>query len=335
MLSLGLKIIMGVIMAVQLLAIGYAAHLVRRTKYSVIWILCILCFITSFVQHCIYIFSEELVDFKLFITFDLVLSACLAVAILFANRLVNYIDRLNYQRNLLSKRLLSTILRTEERSRTQFAKELHDGMGPLLSSAKMSLSAISSEDMNEQQREILQNIRFVIDEAIRSIREISNNMSPQVLMDFGLAQGIHNFISRIKSLRTIEEISFETNLHEDRFDIDIEVVLYRVVCELINNSLKHSNSTRIEVSLMLEGSYLVLKYSDNGCGFDIGASASKGMGLSNITSRIDSMNGVLNITSSEGEGMQALVRINTKQEETTLKQRKRRRHGKRDKNSIG
>jgi signal transduction histidine kinase len=85
---------------------------------------------------------------------------------------------------------------------------------------------------------------------------------------------------------------------------------------------------------MLEGSYLVLKYSDNGCGFDIGASASKGMGLSNITSRIDSMNGVLNITSSEGEGMQALVRINTKQEEPTLKQRKRRRNGKRDKNSI-
>ena len=332
MLSLGLKITMGVIMAIQLLAIGYAAHLVLRTKYSVIWILCILCFVTSFAQHCIYIFSEGPVDFKLFIAFDLILSACLAIAVLFANRLVNYIDRLNYQRNLLSKRLLSTVLRTEERSRSQFAKELHDGMGPLLSSAKMSLSAISTENMSDHQKEILQNTRFVIDEAIRSVREISNNMSPQVLMDFGLAQGIRNFISRIKSLHTIEEISFETNLYEDRFDNDVEVVLYRVVCELINNSLKHSHCSKIEVVLMLNGSTLELKYSDNGCGFDPNSANLKGMGMSNITSRIDSLNGVFSITSSKGKGMKALVYISTKHEEPLSKQR--RRNGKRNKNRI-
>ena len=142
---------MGVIMAVQLLAIGYAAHLVRRTKYSVIWILCIVCFVTSFVQHFIYIFSDKSVDFEVFIAFDVILSACLAMAVFFANRLVNYINNLNAQREVLSKQLLSTVLRTEERSRSQFAKELHDGMGPLLSSAKMSLSAISTENMSEQQ----------------------------------------------------------------------------------------------------------------------------------------------------------------------------------------
>jgi signal transduction histidine kinase len=294
--------------------------------------LCILCFVTSFAQHCIYIFSEDPVDFRLFIAFDLILSACLAIAVLFANRLVNYIDRLNYQRNLLSKRLLSTVLRTEERSRSQFAKELHDGMGPLLSSAKMSLSAISTENMSDHQKEILQNTRFVIDEAIRSVREISNNMSPQVLMDFGLAQGVRNFISRIKSLHTIEEISFETNLYEDRFDNDVEVVLYRVVCELINNSLKHSHCSKIEVVLMLNGSTLELKYSDNGCGFEPNSTTSKGMGLSNITSRIDSLNGTLTITSGKDKGMRALVYINTKQEEPSLKQR--RRNGKRNKNRI-
>ena len=333
MLSLGLKITMGVIMAIQLLAIGYATHLLRRTKYSVIWILCIVCFVTSFAQHLIYILSNGVVDFRLFITFDLILSAALAVAVFFANKLVNYINRLNYQRNLLSKRLLSTVLRTEERSRSQFAKELHDGMGPLLSSAKMSLSAISTENMSERQQEILQNTRFVIDEAIRSVREISNNMSPQVLMDFGLAQGIRNFISRIKSLHTIEEISFETNLHDDRFDNDIEVVLYRVVCELINNSLKHSHCTKIEVVLMLKNNSLELQYRDNGCGFDLNSSALAGMGLSNITSRIDSLNGALSINSSEGNGMEALAYISTKPDEPSPKTRKR--YGrKRDKNSI-
>ena len=332
MLSLGLKITMGVIMAIQLLAIGYAAHLVHRTKYSVIWILCIVGFAISFVQHFLHLHSDGAINYDLFVTLDVALSLCIVVAVLFAHRLVNYIDRLNYERNLLSRRLLSTVLRTEERSRSQFAKELHDGMGPLLSSAKMSLSAISTENMSEKQKEILQNTRFVIDEAIRSVREISNNMSPQVLMDFGLAQGIRNFISRIKSLHTIEEISFETNLYEDRFDNDVEVVVYRVVCELINNSLKHSKCTKIEVVLMLNGSFLELKYSDNGCGFDPNSANLKGMGLSNITSRIDSLNGVLTITSSKDKGMRALVHINTKQEEPSPKQR--RRNGKRDKNRI-
>ena len=333
MLSLGLKITMGVIMAIQLLAIGYAAHLVRRTKYSVIWILCILGFAISFAQHLLHISSDGAINYELFVTLDVLLSLCIVAAVLFAHRLVNYIDRLNYQRNILSKRLLSTVLRTEERSRSQFAKELHDGMGPLLSSAKMSLSAISTENMSERQQEILQNTRFVIDEAIRSVREISNNMSPQVLIDFGLAQGIRNFISRIKSLHTIEEIALETNLHEDRFDSDVEVVVYRVVCELINNSLKHSNCTKIDISLIQKGACFELRYSDNGCGFNPQASSKNGMGLSNIFSRIDSLNGTLNITSNEGKGMSAVAHISTKQEEPSPKHR--RRNGKRNKNRIG
>lgn len=324
MVSLGLKIAMVVVMAVQLLAIGYAAHLVRRTKYSIIWILCIVSFATSFAQHLIHIFSKGSVNYDLFITFDVILSACLVVAVFFANKLVNHINDLNAQREQLSKQLLTTVLRTEERSRSQFAKELHDGMGPLLSSAKMSLSAISTANMDEHQREILQNSRFVIDEAIRSVREISNNMSPQVLMDFGLSQGIRNFISRIKSLHNID-IVFDTNLHDVRFNSDIEVVLYRVVCEFINNSFKHSQCSKIEVSLMQDGSVLRLRYNDNGKGFNIKTTnASGGMGLSNITSRINSLNGTLKIMSNEGRGMQALVEINTKPEEKKTNQRRRR-----------
>ena len=323
MLSLGLKITMGVIMAVQLLAIGYAAHLVRRTKYSVIWISCIIGFAISFAQHLLHIHSDGAINYQLFVTLDVALSLCIVVAVLFGHRLVNYIDRLNHQRDVLSKQLLSSVLRTEERSRSQFAKELHDGMGPLLSSAKMSLSAISTENMSEQQKDILQNTRFVIDEAIRSVREISNNMSPQILMDFGLSQGVRNFISRIKSLRSVE-IAFETNLNEERFDIDIEVVLYRVVCELINNSLKHSGCSAIEVELLQNGKFLILKYKDNGCGFALDShTTTKGMGLSNITSRINSLNGTLSISSNKGEGMQAVVQIGTKVEISSAKQRKR------------
>ena len=323
--GLGLKITMGVIMAIQLLAIGYAAHLVRRTKYSVIWIFCIICFAASLAQHLMHIDSDGTINYELFITLDVILSVCLIGAVFFAHRLVNHIDQLNRQRELLSRQLLSTVVRTEERSRSQFAKELYDGMGPLLSSAKMSLSAISTENMSERQKEILQNSRFVIDEAIRSVREISNNMSPQILMDFGLSQGINNFISRIQTLHDID-VSFETNLSDERFDNDIEVVMYRVVCELINNSFKHSECSAIEVVLILEDDILKLRYKDNGKGFNINPqTASKGMGLSNITSRINSLNGSLSIVSNSGEGMEATVQIDTQPGKHIEKREERRR----------
>ena len=324
MLGLGLKITMCVLMAVQLLAIGYAAHLIRRTKYNIIWTLCIAGFVISFAQHLIIILNRGSINYELFILLDVIVSLCIVIAVLFAHRLVSHLELLTYQRNLFSKRILSAVLRTEERSRSQFAKELHDGMGPLLSSAKMSLSALSTENMSQEQRDILSNTRFVIDEAIRSVREISSNMSPQVLNDFGLARGIQNFLSRIESLHTIE-IAFDTNLNKERFDNDVEVVLYRVVCELINNSLKHSSCTRIEVSLMQDKPFLELKYRDNGCGFNPESVMSSGMGLSNITSRIDSLNGELSIDSTMGEGMVAIARIDTtKTEPIAPKQRRRR-----------
>lgn len=333
MLSLWVKIAIGVIMAVQLLAIGYATRLIRRTKYNIIWTLCIIGLCISFVQHLLLLGSQITINYEVFIILDTIFALCIVVAVLFAHRLVNYINRLNYQRSLFSKRLLSTVLRTEERSRSEFAKELHDGMGPLLSSAKMSLSALSTENMSSEQQEILRNSRFVIDEAIRSVREISNNMSPQVLIDFGIAQGIRNFISRIQSLHTID-IDFATNLYKERFDNDIEVVLYRVVCELINNSLKHSGCSSISISLILSNDILELKYSDNGCGFSPQAVMSCGMGLSNITSRIDSLNGELHIESSEGAGMQAIAHISTLRDGIQMQKKTHRRYGKRDKNSL-
>ena len=333
MFSLWLEVAMGIIMASELLAIFYAAHLIRKTKYNVIWTLCIVGFAISFTQNLLYICLPHGLNQELFILLDVLVSFCIVVAVLFANRLVNHVDRLIYERSIFSKRLLSAVLRTEERSRSQFAKELHDGMGPLLSSAKMSLSAISTEGMSADQQEILRNTRFVIDEAIRSVREISNNMSPQVLVDFGLARAVQNFISRIQSLHTIE-IEFKTNLGKERFDSDIEVVLYRVVCELINNSLKHSGCTKIEVSIVQNGGDLELKYNDNGCGFNPHALISGGMGMSNITSRIESLNGELHITSKEGEGMQVEVRVGTSHSDPHP-QKVRRRYGKRDKNRSG
>ncbi len=228
---------------------------------------------------------------------------------MYAHKLFQYIGRLNRQRQLMNKRILSAVLRTEEKSRSRFSKELHDGLGPLLSSAKMSLSALDADTLTDEQREIVGNTSYVIDEAIRSLREISNNLSPHVLNDFGLGRGVQNFVSKCAEIYNVE-ILFETNLGGDRFDEDVEVILYRVVCELVNNSLKHSGCTQIKISLVKSGSVLQLDYMDNGKGFDPDAVVDCGMGLSNIASRVNSLNGEFGMTRVEGErdrGMKAEV----------------------------
>ena len=305
-----LRILLILAIVIDAVATIYAFTLIRRTKYNSIWILCLVGFTVMTVERCcqMALLNGIRLDVSLFVFFGFAISIFISVAVLLANRLVEYLDRVDLQRQMFNRRILTAVLRTEERSRLNFAKELHDGLGPLLSSAKMSLSALSHDGISEEQVAILRNTAYVIDEAIRSVREISNNMSPQVLNDFGLAQGVKNFISRSVSLHGVE-ISYKTNLRAERFDNDVEVIIYRIICELINNSLKHSGCSLITLTLNFNGKRLRLEYADNGKGFNPQAVADCGMGLSNIASRVNSLNGVYEIASRNGEGMRAVVAV--------------------------
>ena len=309
-----LKALIIISIMLQTLATIAAIRLVRLTKYNSIWILLIIGmaamsvtrygqYIQTFVDD-----STAKAPNELYIWLDAVASLCIAVGVLYAHKLFTYIGHLDHQRKLTNKRILTAVLRTEEKFRSRYSRELHDGMGPLLSSAKMSMSVLAKRA--EENRELIASTSAVIDEAIRSLREISNNLSPQVLNDFGLVRGITNFINKNPQLRTIE-MRFDTNLRKERFDHDIEVILYRVICELINNSLKHSGCTKIELDLQLVYDRIYLTYRDNGRGFDTQAVADYGMGMSNLTSRIHSLGGTIEITSQPNKGMAASIVVST------------------------
>ncbi|MBR4056446.1 MAG: sensor histidine kinase [Rikenellaceae bacterium] len=311
-----LKALIIISIMLQTLATIAAIRLVRLTKYNSIWILLIIGmaamsvtrygqYVQTFVDD-----STAKAPNELYIWLDAVASLCIAVGVLYAHKLFTYIGHLDHQRKLTNKRILTAVLRTEEKFRSRYSRELHDGMGPLLSSAKMSMSVLAKRAEDEENRELIASTSAVIDEAIRSLREISNNLSPQVLNDFGLVRGITNFINKNPQLRTIE-MRFDTNLRKERFDHDIEVILYRVICELINNSLKHSGCTKIELDLQLVYDRIYLTYSDNGRGFDTQAVADYGMGMSNLTSRIHSLGGTIEITSQPNKGMAASIVVST------------------------
>ncbi len=311
---MAIKILLIVSILLQLLATGYAIGMVRKTKYNSVWILLIVALLlmtaSRVLQFAHYLPRGETSPwFIALIWIGIATSLCITLMLFNARRLVDYIDRLIFQRTLTSKRILSTTLRTEEKERARFSKELHDGLGPLLSSAKMSLSALSKEGQPERNLEIIGNTTYVIDEAIRSLREISNNLSPHVLGEFGLGRGVGNFITRLTGIHDAVAIDYRTSLRGERFDADIEVILYRVICELINNSLKHSGASEIAVALDFDGDSLSLDYSDNGCGFNPAVVGATGMGLANISSRINTLSGKLDIRSTKGEGMRAEVKI--------------------------
>ena len=306
----GVEILILVSIVMQVVAIAIALYLVNKTKYKALWVCCII----SLVMLCI----DHLMQFNIFRGVEvsdltrawvgIVVSLSFSICVVCARLLVDHVDRMAKHRQMLENRFMTALLRTEERSRASFSRELHDGLGPLLSSSKMSLSALNRANLNENEREILQNTSAVIDEAIRSLREISNNLSPHILNDFGLVRGIKHFVDRLGTVRDTK-IEFKTTLKDERFDSNIEVILYRVICELINNSLKHAAATEISVALREEQGMLVVDYSDNGRGFIYSDEESKGMGLSNIRSRIASLNGKLEITTSEGCGMSARVAV--------------------------
>lgn len=317
-----IKILLIIAILIQTVASVYALRLVRATKYNSIWILFIIGFLILSVERGVQLltFAGHPVPRFFMVDLGVVVSICLSIGVMYAHKLFTYIERLDYQRQLWNRRILSAVLRTEEKARSNFSKELHDGLGPLLSSAKMSLSALAHGEQDEHRRKLIDSTTTVIEEAIRSLREISNNLSPHVLNDFGLARGVRNFIDKSLAMHPVK-IDFKTNLTTERFDKDVEVILYRVICELIHNSLKHAECDQMTLSVQYNDPYIVLRYHDNGRGFDPGAMLDCGMGLSNISSRVNSLGGSCEITSKPGEGMQASIRISLQNEQPIKKLR--------------
>ena len=186
----------------QSIATVIALLLVNQTKYSALWICCIIGLSMLTVERVLQLMTfggHEISDLTL-AWVGIIVSLSFSIGVVCARFLVRHVDLVTLHRRLLENRLMTAVLRTEERSRASFSRELHDGLGPLLSSAKMSLSALSRADIKDKDRVILQNTAAVIDEAIRSLREISNNLSPHVLNNFGLIRGIKHFVERIAAI---------------------------------------------------------------------------------------------------------------------------------------
>jgi len=253
---------------------------------------------------------EELVVLNDWIS--VLISIFIASGVIIIPEIFNYMKRAEYARKIAEKNVLNAIIETEERERKRFAKDLHDGLGPLLSTVKMSVSALMKNEKDESNLEIIKNTDHIINEAIKSIKEISNNLSPHVLTNFGLASAVKNFTDKINETKVVE-IKYESNMFNQRFSTNIEVVLYRTICELVNNSLQHSKAKNIKIDLVSNDTLIDLLYEDNGQGFDVQRIRQdnlRGSGLRNMISRVESVNGTYKFESKLKSGFKADISIN-------------------------
>ena len=314
-----LQVLLVISIVFQLFAVGVAIKLTKVTKFNFSWILLTFGFIFMAIQRLLeflpYISSFNAPQLgEIMVWSGVVISLTFAIGVFLIQRIFKYMKRVEDSRRLTEKMFLNTVIQTEEKERKRFAKDLHDGLGPLLSTVKMSVSSLSQLEHDKATDEIVKNTEMVINEAIKSLKEISDNLSPHVLDNFGLLRALRNFTNKINATKAIH-IKLESNLSNERFENDIEVVLYRVVCELINNTIKHAKAKKININLIKDGKSLTIAYKDNGKGFNkkklLEQPGNSGMGFSNIFSRINSLKGEISIESDQGKGTMVFIKVKT------------------------
>ena len=312
-----LKILFVIAIILQFFAVGVAIKLTRVTKYNFSWMLLTIGFILMAIMRLVeflpYINVIKPQDYReIYVWGGVITSLAFAIGVFMIQRIFKYMKRVEDSRRLTEKMFLNAIIQTEERERKRFAKDLHDGLGPLLSTVKLSVSSLAQMKHDPASQEIVENTELVINEAIKSLKEISDNLSPHVLNNFGLGRALNNFINKINVAKTIR-INLLTDLKDERFDSNVEVVLYRVICELINNTIKHAHAKKIHISLTKDGEYLSILYKDDGKGFDVSKVIDQptgtGMGFSNIYSRINSLKGEIKVESENKRGTLVNIKV--------------------------
>jgi len=306
-----IKVALVLSVVLQFSAAIIAMTLIKRTRTNIAWWLISGGFLLMAIRRVfeilqVYDSNSELITGLLSSWTGVLISIIMLLSLIFIKRIFNIQKQINDLRKQNETRVLSAILKTEENERQHFAKELHDGLGPLLSSVKMAISASGNYN-----KKVLDNAEKLIDESITTLKDISNKLSPHVLLNFGLLKAVKSFINKLQKIED-PTINLNSNIENKRFSYNIEVVLYRIICELISNTLIHANAHNVYVDLLADEKSISLKYIDDGIGFDVKQVENDliGMGYSNIKSRIKSLNGTYDFFSKPDEGVHVNVQIN-------------------------
>ena len=214
------------------------------------------------------------------------------------------IRQLEEEKKLLAAKVL---VEGQEEERKRIATEIHDGLGVLLSVIKMQFSII--HDKSPANKELIEKASEMLEQASSDVRKISHNMMPGLLTKFGFFEAIEDLFENIGDN---PELNVVCNIsgNPGRISENKEIMLYRIVQEMVNNTLKHAQAKNISLTVHVDQGILNLEYSDDGKGFDFEQNyKSRSMGLQSIQSRVDFLNGKINVDALPGKGMKYTLRV--------------------------
>jgi PAS domain S-box-containing protein len=232
-----------------------------------------------------------------------VVEGNLAIAMCFVGILLDITERKLLEEEALKlkaehqRNILTTVLGTQENERRRISEALHDSVSQLLYGIKLKLQDYRKSDKDSS---IYLELSSLIAQAVNETRNISFELAPSILNDFGLPTAIVEMAKRLNSTK----IKIETRILglKDRFELHTELSIFRIIQELVNNVLKHSGASLLTIELIKKNKTLNIIVSDNGKGFNPDALKASGTGLHSIKNRLDLLNGTLQITTNNGAG---------------------------------
>lgn len=219
------------------------------------------------------------------------------------------LNKINKYQNKL-KQLNSELVLTEEKEKKAIAGYLHDGIGQTLSIAHIRLTSLLNDDLNEKTKTTLHESTKLIDAAINDSRLLTYDLSPPILYELGLAPAIK---WKLEQISNKDNLASEFYCDDDKIGLNTNslILVYRIVCELLLNVVKHANATKVEVEITKNGRNYSVTVFDNGCGFDYkkvsNLNKQGGYGLFSINERLESINGNFIIKSDKQTGTKAKI----------------------------
>lgn len=196
------------------------------------------------------------------------------------------------------------LIQGEEMERKRIARELHDGLGSMLSSVKIHLNLAKKENA-----ETVNGVDAMLDNSIKELRNISQNLMPESLLELSLEHALRDLCAA--NSNAVTKVEFQYLIKKSRLPKNSEIMIYRIIQELLNNALKYAKASQVLVSCSQNKDVFFITVEDNGVGFDVLDPKNKnGMGLKNIKNRVEFLNGKLEIESKPNQGTSAYIELN-------------------------
>lgn len=238
----------------------------------------------------------------LFISFGLLLAMLAFVYLLYNRYKIKQNARLQYEVMKQQELAGEAVIEAEENERKRIARDLHDGVGQMMSAAKMNLSLLEERmPLNEEEKVAFDKALALVDESCREVRTVSHNMMPNALIKTGLASAVRAFIEQIESPSL--KVQLYTEGLNESLNKNTESVLYRVLQECVNNVIKHAKASNLDIALIKDESGINATIEDNGRGFDTSDKTKfTGIGLDNMQKRISFLKGTIEWQSAPDAG---------------------------------